>query len=96
MIGTDADAATQLLALEHQGREDLLNVSFLLLKLLGVVVVDHLKGLSAISEVSGVDADLLKALGNHHGNGWLEMDVSHEGHVIPAEAQRVVISSFVP
>lgn len=83
MISSNADTASQLLALEHQWSEDLLDVSPLLLKLLGVIVVDHIKGLSAVSKVSRVNTDLLKALGNHHSNSRLEMDVGHERNIIP-------------
>jgi hypothetical protein len=43
----------------HQWCECLLDVCALCLKLCWVIVVDLLKGLAAISKVTGVDADLV-------------------------------------
>ena len=79
VVRSNSHSGSQLLALQYQGREHVLNVRTLSLKICGILVVDLIKRLAAIDKISWVDPDLLKGLCYHHRDDWLEMDVSNQG-----------------
>mmetsp|Transcript_11565 Transcript_11565/g.28359 ORF Transcript_11565/g.28359 Transcript_11565/m.28359 type:complete len:230 (+) Transcript_11565:1754-2443(+) len=82
VVGANAHRAALLLALEHKGGECLLNVVELSLVVRGVLVVDLLERLAAVGEVPRVDANLVEALSNHHGDLGRKVDVGDEGRVV--------------
>ena len=63
---------------------DLGDVLLLGAELRGVVVVDDLERLAPVGEVARVDADLLERVRHHQCHRRLEVDVCHQGHVVPA------------
>ena len=83
VVGADAHGDAALLALEHERREDLLDLLNLGVVLLVRLVQDVLELLPPVREVTGVDADLVEALGDHHGHLGREVDVGDEGRVVP-------------
>lgn len=59
------------------------DVLLLLFELAVVVVHLLIKPLAPINKVARVDSDLLKALSDHAGYNRLEVDICHQGHIIP-------------
>lgn len=68
----------------HSRSACLANVLLLLPELAVVIIHLLVKALAPVDEVPWVDADLLKAVCHHTGHHWLEVDVCHQRHIIPA------------
>mmetsp|Transcript_45727 Transcript_45727/g.143514 ORF Transcript_45727/g.143514 Transcript_45727/m.143514 type:complete len:233 (-) Transcript_45727:82-780(-) len=78
MVCSDSHCAPELLALEHEGSEDFLDVIQLSLVVLRVFVSDLLKALPAIRKVSWIDANLVKRICNLQRNLGSKVNVRHQ------------------
>lgn len=68
----------------RRGFAYLSNVFLLLLELAVIIIHLLVKPLAPVNKVTWVDSNLLEALGHHVGHNRLEVDVSHQWHIIPA------------
>lgn len=82
MIGPNAHALSELLALQNKRGERLLDVIQLCLIVSWVLVVDLFERLASISKISWVDSDLVEAFSDHQRNFGCKVDVRDEWDVV--------------
>mmetsp|Transcript_7006 Transcript_7006/g.13963 ORF Transcript_7006/g.13963 Transcript_7006/m.13963 type:complete len:201 (+) Transcript_7006:684-1286(+) len=82
MVGSNPHCPVQRLALLHQRGEQFADFLLFRFELSWIIIIDFFKLLGSISKISWVDSDLFKCLCHHHGDRWLEMNVSHKRCIV--------------